>query len=265
MRSNGLTASAYTPVADLDPRIADALLSDLKEQGIAAYTKPVESTSAGGFDRPEFRVKVQDRLYVDAHEADRVTALISEQDPTLVTTNDDLTWAQIVAGFDQPLERGLHPWPDTEDLERPAPPDDHAGHRHRNDATPAPETGESGETGNTTDHGGPDEVVPALRRPSSFGPEPVDDEPVEPAEPAERFVPPTPPPLPRLEPWQQVAWVGLIGGPLLLLVAVLFSLTLPRWLTLIAVVGFMGGFITLVATMKGPSDPDDDPDHGAVV
>ena len=84
MRSNGLTASAYTPVADLDPRVAEALLAELKEQGVAAYTKPVESTSMSGFDRPEFAPRAQDRLYVDAAESERVKALISSDNPDAV-------------------------------------------------------------------------------------------------------------------------------------------------------------------------------------
>ena len=43
MRSNGLTAATYTPVADLDPAVAETLLDDLKSQGVAAYAKPVEA------------------------------------------------------------------------------------------------------------------------------------------------------------------------------------------------------------------------------
>jgi hypothetical protein len=70
--------------------------------------------------------------------------------------------------------------------------------------------------------------------------------------------------LPVLEPWQQLAWVGVVGGPLLLLVAVLFSISLPTWMTLLAVGGFIGGFVTLVARMDS-GDTDDDPGNGAVV
>ena len=124
MRSNGLTASAYTPVADLDPRVAEALLAELKEQGVAAYTKPVESTSMSGFDRPEFVTGAQDRLYVDAAESERVKALISTDNPDAVVNSEDLTWAQIVAGVDQPLRGDVHPWPVTEDLDGPSDAND---------------------------------------------------------------------------------------------------------------------------------------------
>jgi hypothetical protein len=263
MRSNGLTASAYTPVADLDPRVADALLGELKDQGVAAYTKPVESTSASGFDRPEFRSHVLDRLYVDASESERVKALISDQDPDLVTGSDDLTWAQIVAGFDQPPRGDVHPWPVTEDLDSPttnepaadgpdeAPRDrvsDLKGWLSRRDATGSPYDDNADDTG--------DESSGSMRT--------RDGRPDEPDDEVERFVPDPPPPLPQLEPWQQLAWVGVLGGPLLLLIAVLFSISLPTWASLLAVAGFIGGFITLVARMDG-GDSDDDTGNGAVV
>jgi hypothetical protein len=260
MRSNGLTASAYTPVADLDPRVADALLQELKERGVAAYTKPVESSSVSGFDRPEFRTGefrtgVQDRLYVDAAESDRVKALISDHDPGLVTASDDLTWAQIVAGFDQPLRDDAHPWPVTEDL-------DPGGTAVADPEVPGTAPDRRTElrrwlarrdaTGTENDEEGTDEGAAAARGD-------VDD-----TEDEERFVPEPPPPLPQLEPWQQLAWVGLLGGPILLLIAVLFSISLPTWASLLAVVGFVGGFITLVARMDN-GDSEDDPDGGAVV
>ncbi|MEP6666312.1 MAG: hypothetical protein ABJA81_07695 [Nocardioidaceae bacterium] len=261
MRSNGLTASAYTPVADLDPRVAEAFLVDLKSQGVAAYTKPVESSSTSGFDRPEFRVDVRDRLYVDAVAADEVRELISAQEPGLISTNDDLTWAQIVAGFDRPLADDVHPWPANEDIDwspttadgapeaDPSPPEgaphDRPGDLRRwlsrRDARPAYEVLPDDETDD--EHG-----YDVTRRP--------DDE---------RFIPDPPPPLPALEPYKQLAWVGLIGGPVLMLVSVLFSLTLPTWVSLAAVAAFMGGFVTLVATMEDRIDPDGPSDDGAVV
>src|SRR5262249_4924621 len=116
MRSNGLTAATYTPVADLDPAVAETLLEDLRAQGVAAYAKPVESTSAGGFDRPEFRVGVKERLYVDSSAAAKVRELIASVDPELLAANEDLTWAQLVAGYDRPLDDSIAPWPVDEDL-----------------------------------------------------------------------------------------------------------------------------------------------------
>ena len=74
-----------------------------------------------------------------------------------------------------------------------------------------------------------------------------------------RFVPPPPPPLPRPEPRRALAWLGLFGAPTLLLVALVFGVYFPGWLSLILVGGFVGGFIYLVFTMpSGPRDPGDD-------
>jgi len=269
MRSNGLTASAYTPVADLDPRVADALLLELKVQGVAAYTKPVESSSTSGFDRPEFRVDVKDRLYVDASASDRVTEMISAQDPALTAGSDDLTWAQIVAGFDQPLTGDPHPWPVTEDVNRPdnqpenelaGPADAPAPPDHPADRRAELRSWLSGRDATLPDHDDMPDELRSTRRSADGGDldERAHDE-------GERFVPPTPPPLPQLEPWQQLAWVGLVGGPILLFASVLFSFTLPGWVLLAAAGGFIGGFVTLIATMKDRSDTDDDPDNGAVV
>jgi hypothetical protein len=272
MRSNGLRASAYSPVADLDPRVADALLTDLKDQGVAAYTKPVESTTTSGFDRPEFRVSVLDRLYVDAAAAERVSELLSAQDPELVTSNEDLTWAQIVAGFDRPIADDVHPWPATEDLTGPSV--SKAAMRTDDAGGPAPSARED----DALDDGGGDLRRWLARRDATSPRFDRDDADVHretgdyapdltgnASDDADRFIPPPPPPLPKLEPYQQLAWVGLVGGPVLLLVSVLFSIALPVWMSMATVIAFIGGFVTLVATMEDRIDPDDDSDNGAVV
>lgn len=262
MRSNGLTASAYSPVADLDPRVADALLVELKEQGVAAYTRPVESTTMSGFDRPEVIDGVLDRLYVDAGAADQVRSQLTAKDPSLATTSDDLTWAQIVAGFDQPVGHVVNPWPANEDLDWSATSSTDKDDSDGDDSQDV----RSGRTGDLrgwlaqrdatrsetpTEHrGNVDDTDLAARRRED------DDE--------DRFVPEPPPPLPKLEPFKQLAWVGLIGGPLLLLVSALFAVSLPGLLSALAIGGFVGGFITLISTM-GDRDDDCDSDNGAVV
>ena len=74
-----------------------------------------------------------------------------------------------------------------------------------------------------------------------------------------RFVPPPPPPVPRPEPRRGLAWGGLFGAPVILLVALVFGVYLPGWLSLLLVAGFIGGFGYLVATMNNdPRDPGDD-------
>ncbi|WP_028645734.1 hypothetical protein [Nocardioides sp. URHA0020] len=82
---------------------------------------------------------------------------------------------------------------------------------------------------------------------------PVDDD-VE-----EGYVPPEPPPLPRLSPDRALAWAGVFGSPLVLLLALILSLSIPTWLGYLLVVGFVGGFIYLVVQMpREPRDPWDD-------
>lgn len=79
------------------------------------------------------------------------------------------------------------------------------------------------------------------------------------------FVPPEPPALPRVEPRRKLAWMGLFGGPALMLLAVVLGLDFPRWLTGALAIGFIGGFVYLVATMPRHRDGDDPGDDGAVV
>ncbi|MFC4497513.1 hypothetical protein ACFPA8_25615 [Streptomyces ovatisporus] len=81
------------------------------------------------------------------------------------------------------------------------------------------------------------------------------------------FVPPEPPPLPRTDPTTKFAWLGVLGGPLLLIFTILFQQELTWWITTLGVGGFLGGFATLVARMRDGSEEDDwdDPGRGAVV
>src|SRR4051794_29708219 len=117
MRSNGLTAAAYSPVADLNPSVAESLLDELKELGVAAYCQPIDRASTAGFDRPDFQVEVLVRLYVDAAATEQARQVIASRDPDLTAVNDDLTWAQIVAGYDTPSATAVAPWPVYEDLD----------------------------------------------------------------------------------------------------------------------------------------------------
>ncbi len=88
-------------------------------------------------------------------------------------------------------------------------------------------------------------------------PAPVDDE--------EHFVPPEPPPLPRLDARRKLAWFGLIGCPLVLLVGAVLGVPFPGWATLLMTLAFIGGFGYLVATMPRRRDDDWPGDDGAVI
>ncbi|MFG2608280.1 hypothetical protein ACGFT2_32725 [Streptomyces sp. NPDC048514] len=79
------------------------------------------------------------------------------------------------------------------------------------------------------------------------------------------FVPPEPPPLPATDATARFAWLGVVGGPVLLLLAVLLDWDMTWWLTTLGIGGFLGGFATLVTRMRTDDDEDGDPGRGAVV
>ncbi|CAM5645933.1 hypothetical protein STENM327S_05988 [Streptomyces tendae] len=79
------------------------------------------------------------------------------------------------------------------------------------------------------------------------------------------FVPPEPPPLPDADPTAKFAWLGVLGGPVLLLLAVVLGWDMTWWLTTLSIGGFLGGFATLVMRMRTGDEDDDDPGRGAVV
>ncbi len=87
-------------------------------------------------------------------------------------------------------------------------------------------------------------------------PDPLDD-------PTDHFVPPPPPPLPSGDRVTRFAWLGVLGGPVLLLMTSLLGL--DPILGGVAVAGFIAGFVTLVARMQDRVEQDDSGDDGAVV
>jgi hypothetical protein len=73
----------------------------------------------------------------------------------------------------------------------------------------------------------------------------------------EGYTPPPPPPLPRPVGLRLVAWLGVFGVPLLVLVVLLTGLSLPSWAGVLCLAWFVGGFGYLVATMPRHDDGDD--------
>jgi hypothetical protein len=75
----------------------------------------------------------------------------------------------------------------------------------------------------------------------------------------DRFIPPPPPPLPAPTTDRLIAWLGVFGSPVVLLVCLVFGIDLPQLLAYLLVGSFVGGFLYLVAQMpRGPRDPNDD-------
>jgi hypothetical protein len=166
----------------------------------------------------------------------------------------DAAFAAIVAGFAEPLPPGAGPWPAAEDVEA-APP---SGPLDDADATDFPDPARLRPTTRAPRHRLPEGALDPADRGNAEGPGSVPGEDDE-----ERFVPPEPPPITSTDLASRLAWLGVLGGPLVLLLAALTWSRLPTLVVILALVAFVGGFITLVARL--PRERDDGPDDGAVV
>ncbi|WP_086728950.1 hypothetical protein [Streptomyces carpinensis] len=179
--------------------------------------------------------------------------------------DEEAAWAAIVAGYgEEPADPpGARPYRPIEDLMLPDAPD---GDDERPRTERPKEEGKP--TATKPPLGGSVSFAPGVANPGA-GPrdyalrEPSDEDFDEGDE--GHFVPPEPPPLPEADAAAKFAWLGVIGGPVLLLLAVLLGWDMTWWLTTLCIGGFLGGVVTLVARMKPGDDEDDDPGRGAVV
>jgi hypothetical protein len=80
----------------------------------------------------------------------------------------------------------------------------------------------------------------------------------------EHFVPPEVPPIQGGDLVSRLAWAGVIGGPLVLLLAAVLGGVVPSYLLATALLAFIGGFVVLVARMPAHPSTDDGQD-GAVL
>ncbi|QIQ05178.1 hypothetical protein [Streptomyces liangshanensis] len=210
----------------------------------------------------------------EQHDADREPQPIDE----------DAAWAAIVAGYgDEPADPpGAKPFKSVDGLALLEGGTNSTGGGQEPDGS-SPDKGSEKHPENgaekTADQprdggadGGTDEVRPPLGGSVIFAPGvgspvagPRDYAPAEESDDEGHFVPPEPPPLPEADVTSKFAWLGVVGGPVLMLVAVLLQWDMTWWLTTICVGGFLGGFATLVARMSHGDEEDDDPGRGAVV
>lgn len=225
MRDNGLTASSYAEMGEVEPSITDAVLSALAEAGIAAYAEQVEPGEASR--------RAMDRLYVDEASAERAGVVIAR-------SSEDAEWKALVAQFDEapagesPGDTGtatVPRWPAIEDLDI--------------------ETDRSEPVRISDDE--PDrEPEPKPRAADA-------------KDPHEHYIPPEPPRGPRLDWISRLAWAGVLGGPLILVLVALLDIGSGSRLTLLGALGFAAGFLTLVIRMKDRLPADEGGDDGAVV
>ncbi|MEU6803186.1 hypothetical protein [Streptomyces neyagawaensis] len=186
-----------------------------------------------------------------------------------VPFDEDAAWRAIVAGFGEepPDPPGAKPFRSVEDLALleadPEEPSDPPAGGAADSAGPAAikPLGSSVAFAPGVGAGPRDYTVP-----DPVGEDTGEDEDDDEDEDGEgHFVPPEPPPLPEADATAKFAWLGVVGGPVLLLLAVLLGWDMTWWLTTLGIGGFLGGFATLVMRMKTDDEDDDDPGRGAVV
>jgi hypothetical protein len=241
-KDNGLRCAGYVGIGDLDPRVADALLSTLRDEGIAAYVTP-SPRAQGGWLEVSAPDQLTDRLYADSDRADRARDLLTQErhhsmaqdvappDPVVplaplaAPTGDgtggtdgtseidfDSAWQQLLGSLQSTASATTRPWPASEEVET--------------GAFSPPSSGTLDED-------------PALN---------------------EHFVPPPPPPLPRLRKETIIGLLSMLGGVIIL------GLNLDGgslvWLAIIAIL--TGAGVLIWNVQDGPRD-DVDGDDGAVV
>jgi hypothetical protein len=269
-RDNGLIASQYDPIGDVDPRVGEHLLDVLAGNGIAAYLQP--STDQHPITRTtSLPARPTDRLYVDSdHVAtardylSQVTAepprtavagedveagLDADVDTATATDTDpepdvDAAWAEIVAGYH------LTAIPPT----KPRSP--------RNEVTldeprflPRIDPDADGTEVRAWRRADPAEpsLLDALDTFGAHLPDQDDDE---------GYTPPPPPPLPRISAAAALGVAAIAGGLLLFV----WPDLLPMAHNAVLVLAFgliVAGFATLIWRLRPGDDEDDDFDDGA--
>lgn len=243
-RDNGLDATSFRALRDVDPRVGEDLLDVLREAGIAAYLDPTSDVDAvtRSIALPS---PPSDRLFVDRSQSDSATTLLYDYDvntfptgasPTPLTmftedastgaaatdaaSNDDAQWRELVATYE--ADHGRLGDTLTDDLDRKA-------HEHAVAQAAATRAADAAEDSALEEH----------------------------------YEPPPPPPLPILSRAAVYALVLLVGGALLLVAPSLLGLS--RQLGFVfGVLGVASGVGMLVWRMReGPQF--EDPDDGAIV
>ncbi|MFE0177055.1 hypothetical protein ACFWZ2_32600 [Streptomyces sp. NPDC059002] len=181
-------------------------------------------------------------------------------DDDALPLDEDAAWQAIVAGYgEEPADPpGAKPFKSVEDLALLEP--------ETNGSAGAPgKPGPDAKSGTDKPLGSSVSFAPGVGGPRDYStPEPSEED--FDADDEGHFVPPEPPPLPEADVTAKFAWLAVLGGPLLILLAVLLGWQMTWWLTTLGIGGFLGGFATLVMRMNSGDDEDeDDPGRGAVV
>lgn len=240
-RDNGLPATSYVRLRDVETHLVEGLLDRLRDEGVAAYVAPAPG-KRGPYGDTVLPGTPSDSVYVDTGRVEHARAVCERY---LRETNDELAWAGIVAGFDAPSTDAVPRWPASEDIDETESVPETGGRSPTRIVRPAepPPIG----FGELRDAIGPDAAT-------SYPPSSDD-----------HFEPPPPPPLPMPDTIGRFAWAAVLGGPLFLFIVTVLGLDASGWPGLFAVGAFVGGFVTLVARMKDRPETDLGDDDGAVV
>ncbi|NEA39179.1 hypothetical protein [Streptomyces sp. SID11385] len=171
--------------------------------------------------------------------------------------DEEAAWAAIVAGYGEEPDDppGTKPFKSVEDLAD-------LETRSRNAPAPAEDEERDERPPEKPALGGSVAFAPGVRS-TPAPPGPRDHSLAD--EDEGHFVPPDPE-LPESDVTSKFAWLAVIGGPVLTLLAVLLDWDMTWWLATLCIGGFVGGFVTLVIRMgAGDEDDEDDPGRGAVV
>jgi hypothetical protein len=243
-RDNGLPATSYVRLRDVETHLVEGLLDRLRDEEVAAYVQPAPG-KRGPYGDTVLPVSPTDSVYVDSGRLDHARVVAERY---LREVADELAWAGLVAAFDAPIPDEVPRWPASEDIDEPeaAGGTEAGGLRSARVVRPAdlPPAG----FGDLRDGLGAEAAT-------SYDASRGDD----------HFEPPPPPPLPMPDTLGRFAWAAVIGGPLFLVISALFGLDVSGWPGFLALAASMGGFVTLVARMKDRPDTDLGGDDGAVV
>ncbi|MFF0081501.1 hypothetical protein ACFYR1_17590 [Streptomyces canus] len=198
------------------------------------------------------------------HDSDREDR---EPDEQGVPFDEEAAWAAIVAGYgEEPKDPpGTKPFKSVEDLallETETNDEPSTTETQPTKDTPKKDAPKQDENP-AKPLGGSIAFAPGVGPRDYSAPEPSEEDFEEDDE--GHFVPPEPPPLPSADTTSRFAWLGVLGGPVLLLVAVLLGWEMTWWLATAGIGGFLGGFVTLVTRMRADDEDDEDPGRGAVV
>jgi hypothetical protein len=275
-RNNGLRASAYAVLIEIEESLGDPMLAALAARQIAAYVQP--TPGPGGTTRLTVYVDALQRALAGAVLAGLTPAMAVDPpaeseppregvapDPTpgemVGAVADDAAFAALVEAFHRtPDERT---WPDAEDLPADsAPPQSARPADTVLPAVPPNRVTKKFDPATDIDRRRTAAPLPSPQSDPSAGKLP-DDSFDDSLEDEEHY---TPPPLPRLDPPPfAIRWalVGLMLGLAMLLVPTFFDFGHRTSLDILGVVCVLGSGAVLVSRLRDRSP--DDPDDGAVV